>query len=83
MRNNNCLARCIFINVCPYGSFGRSMELPPAANPVGREFFVSFCCSYCGGVGLVLLCSGEGRSLQEVDRKPQFLQVGRPVMQDV
>lgn len=64
MRNNNCLARRIFINVCPYGSFGRSVESPPAANPVGREFFVSFCCSYCGGGVLLLLCSREGRSPQ-------------------
>lgn len=50
-------------------SFGRSLESPPAANPVGREFSVLFCCIYCGGVDLVLLCSGEGRRQQRSSKE--------------
>lgn len=48
---NNSLARHIFINTFPYGSFSKSMGSSPAAHPVGREF----CCL------VVLVCSGEGR----------------------
>ena len=61
MGNNNCLVRCIFINACPNGSFGRSLEFPPAASPRGGSFFGFACCSYGGrDCGFVLHYSREG-----------------------
>lgn len=76
MGNNNCSARLIFINVCPYGSFGRRLGFPPTANPVGIIVFFLCCCyGYCSGVGLVFLCAQAGTRRQRNSKGAILLQL--------